>query len=219
MTDIVKDRIRKLLALGTSSNENEAASAMRKAAAMMLEHGISQDQLKEDPEPVVGSYIEVRHGWQHNVAQAVGALYGCVPVFTMEMTGFTFVGRPDIIEAAHQTFPWLVAQVEEQYRTHLPSGMSQSERGEFRRSFKTSCSVRILMRARDIAEDLSKHPPLGCNALVVVNHRKRLIDEATDMLTSQGAQQKQRSLSVRQTTGGLLGLLAGGNVKLQKEIE
>src|SRR5262245_21357752 len=47
------DRVRKLLALSTSPNENEAALAAEKAQALLAEHKLSMDEVLEtDSKPV-----------------------------------------------------------------------------------------------------------------------------------------------------------------------
>lgn len=45
-TDKVLERVRKLLALATSSNEHEAAAAMAKAQALMAEHGLTEAKIR-----------------------------------------------------------------------------------------------------------------------------------------------------------------------------
>ena len=45
-TDKILERVKKLLALATSSNEHEAAAAMAKAQAMMAEHGLTEAKIR-----------------------------------------------------------------------------------------------------------------------------------------------------------------------------
>lgn len=49
----IKDKITKLLALATSDNPNEAATAMRQAMSMMQKHAITEHDLDEDDKTII----------------------------------------------------------------------------------------------------------------------------------------------------------------------
>ena len=71
-------RIRKLMALAESSNENEAASAAKLARKLMIEHAVSMSSLSEDAmleeDPVEDTGIEVgKSTWAINLAWAIGS--------------------------------------------------------------------------------------------------------------------------------------------------
>ena len=67
----IEDRIRKLLALADSPNENEAASAAEKAQALMLRYGIEMaavaaaggERLAVDEQVVDGAWRSTSRWW------------------------------------------------------------------------------------------------------------------------------------------------------------
>lgn len=54
----IADRVRKLMRLGESPNENEAASAAAEAARLMTKYGIEMSQLKESADDSVAPVLE-----------------------------------------------------------------------------------------------------------------------------------------------------------------
>ena len=74
----IVSRIRKLMALAESSNENEAASAAKLARKLMIEHAVSMSSLSEDAileeDPIEVKGIDVgKSTWAINLAWAVGS--------------------------------------------------------------------------------------------------------------------------------------------------
>jgi hypothetical protein len=90
-------RIKKCLALSRSSNEHEAAIALRQAQALMREHGISDSD-------VAASYASETRGrsgasrtpvdWETGLAQTVAKTIGCEVIFcsSREKGSWIFIG-------------------------------------------------------------------------------------------------------------------------------
>jgi len=75
------DKIEKLLALSSSSNENEARSAMLKAQELMAKYEIKREQLKDgeqEERPVVNfSSVPFRDEWIHMVSGVIAENFRC----------------------------------------------------------------------------------------------------------------------------------------------
>lgn len=100
----IKDKIRKLLALGTSPNENEAKTALLKAREMMAKHKLTEaDFQNPDSNKLVHLTVEKvkwttdsGNIWMVNVAQVLCSNYMCVAAWetprgsrthTLQVTG------------------------------------------------------------------------------------------------------------------------------------
>ena len=57
----ISEKIRKLLALASSSNPHEASAAILKAQELMLKHHINRDAFTEDNEEIVIEKIPIKH--------------------------------------------------------------------------------------------------------------------------------------------------------------
>lgn len=187
-----KERISKLMNMTTENGctEDEANSAMQMAAGLAARLGINMDACRPagSPKPKIvpkKSYKELKIH-QALCGEAAAYLYGCeYEAENLGKYGHSFLGREENVELAEMTMLWLIRQVELLYKAHLPRGLTQKARAEFRRSFKEACAERVRDRARQLVRemkhnDASAVAATGSNALVVRNHFKTLEDEIED---------------------------------------
>ena len=73
--EIIKGKVRKLLALSKSSNENEAAVALEKANELISKYELDEAALRFESVAVKSTKTFVI--WRTVVANAVAWLYGC----------------------------------------------------------------------------------------------------------------------------------------------
>lgn len=73
----VRDTVAKLMALGSSPNEHEAAAAIRKARCLMLQHEIEFVESDEERFGVVqlGPIRRRRHAWEYTLAQVLAEFF------------------------------------------------------------------------------------------------------------------------------------------------
>lgn len=189
------DRIKKLLNMTVENGctEDEQSTAMGMAAAIAAREGIADFQslgakqadtpkrkakAKYKPEPIKPH--------QALAAAAAAELFGIeCNVYNLGARGIQFVGREELIEMAEHTMFWLFRQIEELYKRSLPKGMSQRERGEFRKTFKAACAQRTLERARQLMRemkytDVHAQAATGQNAIVVAGHFEQLQSEVNE---------------------------------------
>lgn len=226
MNDIasIKEKIRKMLALGAADSgatEDEAATAMRMAMGLMAKHGIDQATLG-GAKPTAKMAARVDRSIQpHEVwlASAAGVLYGCRVLFWKSgKHGFAFIGRSDNTDAAEMTMMWLTQQVESLYKQALPSGMTQKERAEFRRTFKVACAHRVLHRANAfVANPIQIAADISSTALVVSGYFKELDAENKQVLAGI-ATRKSSARGTRSGSGTMAGYAAGDKVQLHRRV-
>lgn len=206
------DKIRKLLALSANNpNEEEAASAMAKARELMLKHGIEEAALRPEAKPgvIYGEPVEA-NPWQRRTAEAAAQLAGTKSLWYPSVGKSGFLGRPENVAASQLLWTWINDQVEQFYKSALPTGLSQRERAQYRKSFKWACANRILSRVHKIqSRDL---PAAQSFALV-------LVDEVEAKLREDAVPTgKPMRTQARHAEAFYAGRAAGDQVKLNKEV-
>ena len=201
-----KAKITKLLNMtvenGCSEDEQETAMAM--AAAIATRLGIDLEAQRQ-AEPTAAARKAVKKAmmkeWKpHQVEAFLAAaeLYGCeVYTYGHGKGGLFFVGREENIELAEQTAFWLMRQVELLYKEHLPRGLSQSVRAQYRKTFKAACANRVKIRAiklmREMAFNNEKaQEATGQNALVVQGYFEQLHKENQEFWLGTPEEQARR---------------------------
>lgn len=231
MSSAMHDKIAALLNIGkdgSGATEHERDNAMRLAAMLMMKHNISEADVRKDddkPKMVRGKEYEAELAWHEQCCFAVEELYALKSVWIKDK--FVFIGRLDNIDAGHQTYEFLIEQIEALYKQSLPKGMSKSERAQYRRQFKFACARRVYARAWRIAEDMRKGAQdavqgTGSTALVVIEARKQLEAEVNDFLAevTKGAKPgKARQVAINYDNRGARdGHEAGNKVQLNRRI-
>lgn len=222
MEDVVA-RIRKLLALAKDkgASEHEAATAMSMASALMLKHNIDHVDDKDAP-----GFVESRKSpildqkWHFFLAGAVASLFNCRAVYTNIVVCHSFVGRPANVEAAADTYEYLIEQVELAYKQGLVAFKRQmgrigkSERGEFRQTFKEACALRIYQRVKEIKAAERNVIP-DHRALVVIDNDREKIDE----VLAAGGVKEGKEMTLRKSGFGTgAGASAANQIQLQKGV-
>jgi hypothetical protein len=223
----IRDRIRKLLRLAhdKGASEHEAANALAMASRLMLEHNIEHVGDEEESSRVIhGQRMGVDRGdkWERYVASATAKLYSCKSVHWKYSGDHAFVGKSENIEACEVTFLWICEQVEELYKEGLKTfkkqigeGLGQQTRGNFRKTFKEGCAVRIYRRVEEIVAANRGNIP-GHMALVVIDQS---LKEAEELMKGMGIK-KGRSVSrYKSGLGTGAGMAAGDAVKLQGSVD
>jgi hypothetical protein len=195
---------------------------------MMARHGIDQASLGgAEAKAKIGDRI-TQNFYPHQtiLASAAATLYGCRPITYRtgsKHTGLEFIGRPENIGAAEDTFFWLMSQVENLYKDALlaRTGMTQKQRSEFRKTFKEHCALRVFQRAKALIEEMQRNEQAasstGSTALVVRGHFEKLAAEVEDVM--KGMQLRAaRPRVIRHGSGSAAGYAAGDRVQLRKEI-
>lgn len=224
----IRDRVKKLLALGNNSaaTEHEAAQALQMASDLMARYNIQIDASPnvEDRQVMRGQWYTYEHPWQKIAAMAAGALYNCQVISST--TEYQFVGRSHNIDAARDTHLWIMQQIESFYKQALTPGLSKSDRAEFRRTFKFACANRVYFRSQDIKSERQRGTDnnkaieqTGSNALVVVKSIVQQIEEVRAFMDEIPGLRTGRSVRYKLGSGTAAGNRAGNNVQLNRALK
>lgn len=220
MAENIRNRVRKLLALASDpgATDNERAVAMSKAQMLIDEHSIILGE--EHPEQIraiKGDRFGKGFGKPfHRLAQsAIARLYDVEPImYASGKAGYSYWGLSHQVEAAEETFFWVVAQIEEQYRFALKTfdgTLDRSGRADLRKSFKDAAAMTLHDRVTEILASRKR----DSRALVVVND----VQEQIRAMKTEGKVKEGRSVSVREGLGSHLGREAGRRIKVQRDVK
>lgn len=114
MTDQEKiiDRVRKLMALATSSNEHEAAAAAAKAQELMLKHNLSAAALNTKEEENTRDWIDEKDGSSWRAQLANGIARGLMCRIVVHNLGgkhkrYAVLGKPANVEVVQYMYEYL----------------------------------------------------------------------------------------------------------------
>lgn len=232
MSGDIKDKIRKLLTLGESSSfAGEANNAMDLAMRLMLEHGLTREDL-EDPSMRVGigeyEYKDAS-AWHEIASWAATTIFGtrvvCYKSRASDQKDLAFAGRGDNIAATIILFESIIQQVEALYKRLKPVGMTKTQRSMYRREFKRAAALRVYQRALDLVEQLRKEAMSSAvastsTALALISHHDALVLEVDQFLHSDlGMKFGQTRVSeIKATRATIDGIAAGDQVKIQESL-
>lgn len=151
----IAERVKKLLALATSPNENEAAAAAEKAQALLLEHSLTMADVQggEDNEMVWDTEMRTDpYPWRRPLGTMVGKLYLCQYLFsTIPKTEkssqdvHSFIGRRANVAVAKLMFSYLIDAIDRQAK-EAARGLPPKEQSPFRVSFRAAAAQRVCSR-------------------------------------------------------------------------
>lgn len=135
MTDQEKilEKIRKCMALSSSSNEHEAAIALRQAQKLMELHGITDIDVKASQAEERRAKASARNrpaGWENMLANDIAAAFGCRLIFCPEWDGgrWSYIGCGPAPEIAQYAFTVLLRQVKRARAEHIDTKLSRCKK-------------------------------------------------------------------------------------------
>jgi hypothetical protein len=149
--ETLKNRVRKLLALSKSDNENEAAAALEKANYLLGEYGLDEAGLKFEEAAVRSVKRYVR--WRVIIANAVSELYCCYK-YRDDHKGYVFTGEPLYVFMASEMYLYLTKTIERIAKKSI----RKNAKFAYRRSFKEGMADRIYDRIYVLGKDCSWAP-------------------------------------------------------------
>lgn len=114
----ITERVKRLLALATSTNVEEAASAWAKAQKLLIEHNLTLDQLQEKANNPLDKYhaVLVRHGnrerWRTFLLHVIAKHHLCTSVANTGTSTSCVIGTQTNTEVVVQMYTFIVTQVE-----------------------------------------------------------------------------------------------------------
>ena len=128
----ILEKIRKCMALSASSNEHEAAAALRQARKLMEAHGITDADVlaaEAGEKAAKAGADKTPARWEANLAAGTGKVFGCKVIFRQASfsgpAAWTFVGTGANFEVAKYCFEVLVRQVRRARAEHITRALKR----------------------------------------------------------------------------------------------
>ena len=227
----IVDKVRKLLALSESPNENEALSAAEKAQALILEHQITNSELE-----IAGGHLFVARCksnprlWRRPIGMHLSKMYMCLYFVTLiardgkRYDMHNFFGPRQSVIVTKEMFKYLINSVARLARDAAKS-VPEGERAAYRRSFQSSCAIRICLRIRErikMAERGQVLAPNGQNNLPIpfLSHDEvqRQLQSILETMSGPSMRNVPAKLSTGHAKGVADGFEAGALVGLDTQI-
>lgn len=131
--DQIMEKIKKCLALAKSSNEHEAAAALRQAQKLMELHGISDADVlaagADEQRTKAGATMRPVN-WETRLASKVAATFGCHVIFSGGRKGeWAFIGCGAAPEIASYAFAVLFRQAKRARADYIDDRLKRCKRG------------------------------------------------------------------------------------------
>jgi hypothetical protein len=148
----IKSKVRKLLALSKSDNENEAAAALEKANGLIERYDLDEAALRFESVEVKANKIYIP--WRTVIANAVSWLYGCYTYVQKNSGSRFFTGETVDVFMATEMYSYLTKTVERCAKKSIRKNAKQ----KYRRDFKCGMAMRLYSRIMELGESCSWSP-------------------------------------------------------------
>lgn len=197
----IKTKIRKLLALSKSDNENEALIALEKANELIKKYGLDEAALHFELVYVKSTKIYVP--WRTLINNAVSWLYGCYSYRDCNYGNFVFIGDELYAFLAGEMYTYLVKTI-----THCAKkAVRKNAKYNFRRDFKYGMASCIYDRIMKLGESCSWAP----QRKVKIEEAKKFIERSVKLSSNEYKKVKFNRTAV------IRGALYGNDVSLARQ--
>lgn len=149
----VKRRVKKLLALSKSPNENESASALRKANELMADYKLTTEQFSEYTKAKVkGTKRFIR--WRVVLANAVENLYATYH-YTDHEGNIVFIGEELDVFMSTEMYKYLVKTIDRMAKQNI----RKNAKYKYRQSYRAGIASRLYDRMYELGQQCSWRNP------------------------------------------------------------
>lgn len=218
MSDItpILAKIKKLLALSTSSNPNEAALAAAKAQELLMQHNLTMSQIETHGESKyceafvnIGSRV-----WQRLLLTAIARNNFCEVIYNPQIKSAALIGEPHNQEVVTYLHNYLVGQLEPMAATAYKISGATMHAKSWLDSFYVGAVNAIYERLVAQKNEMAAASN-ACKSLVIVKDKEL----QTAMYKLYPHIRTARAKSVRSSNGYHEGVEAGKRVAINKAIE
>ena len=220
MNNKIIEKIKKLLELADSEkndSENERATALRQANALMDKHNISAMELQEQDNPrgedtlVTGSTV-----WKTMCIAAIGNLYGCESYRTTGRDGKTFiVGTSHNRQIVISMSQYVINSIGREALRNRVHGRAYTN------SFKKGGAIGVSRQVRTINEERKEGLTVESKnqALVLVDYYKKEMIANKEWLVDKGVRlQSAASMKLSDGNGYSAGRDYGSKISLNNQL-
>ena len=202
----VKRRVKKLLALSKSPNENEAASALRKANDLMADYKLTAEQFSDYTKAKVkGTKRFVR--WRVVLANAVENLYATYHYSDHE-GNIVFIGEELDVFMSTEMYKYLVKTIDRMAKQNI----RKNAKYKYRQSYRAGIASRLYDRMYELGQQCSWRNPKELKAQkkqiaefvekqVAIKTSKKKFEKANQTAFSKGNNDANGINLSRQMTG------------------
>lgn len=149
----VKRRVKKLIALSKSPNENEAASALRKANDLMADYKLTAEQFSDYTKAKVkGTKRLIR--WRVVLANAVENLYATFH-YTDHEGNIVFIGEELDVFMSTEMYKYLVKTTDRMAKQNI----RKNAKYKYRQSYRAGIASRLYDRMYELGQQCSWRNP------------------------------------------------------------
>ena len=152
--DSVKHRIKKLLALTKSPNENEASLAMKMANDLIAQYRLNESEFSDYTSKAVKStkrFVE----WRTVLANAVEQLYATYHYKDVNTGSFVFYGDELDVFMSTEMFSYLTKTVDRMAKNNI----RKNAKYRFRQSYRSGVASRLYDRIAELGQECSWRNP------------------------------------------------------------
>jgi hypothetical protein len=212
------ERIKKLLALATSSNENEAQAAMLKAQKLMMEHGLEMKDVEDidfDEKEISKTYTDdtMSASWKVKLMRVIAENFKCEYYFSGRRGSNkgVFLGLKQDAEVAKMVFEYAIkkanAGADKCYDSYWLKGLpAKGVRGDYKIGFVDGLESKF-------AEQRKANPGW---ALVLV--KDVAVTEEYSKMTFTGSMQARATQTAGNSAARQIGFNDGKNFGYEKQI-
>lgn len=150
----VKRRIKKLLALSKSPNENEASLAMKMANDLIAQYKFNESDFSNYTSKVIKStkrFVE----WRAILANAVEELYATYHYKNVNTGSFVFYGEELDVFMSTEMFLYLTKTVDRMAKNNI----RKNAKYRFRQSYRSGVASRLYERIAELGQECSWRNP------------------------------------------------------------
>lgn len=235
------ERVKKLLALSTSSNPHEAATAAALANKLILQHALSQHELLGtsetpiyDKEPVFSTKRVTM--WKYNLLMVLAKNYGCKVIicdkakdifadkFSRTETNYRLIGAPSDIEVIKYLFSYLTMMTEILVKLNSAQHKSDRSQGKIIANSYAEGIIRGIdlqleaSRASFFSEVKASNEQSKINALAVIDNKLSVADAAMKKFIPNVTYSRVTSHSKIDSTQFNNGVNDGKSIQINKAI-
>ena len=152
--DSVKRRIKKLLALSKSPNENEAALSMKMANDLIAQYRLNESEFSDYTSKVIKStkrFVE----WRAVLANAVEQLYATYHYKDVNTGNFVFYGEELDVFMSTEMFSYLTKTIDRMAKNNI----RKNAKYRFRQSYRSGVANRLYDRIKELGSQCSWRNP------------------------------------------------------------
>jgi hypothetical protein len=212
------EKIKKLLALASSSNEHEAALAASHAQRLLAEHNLAMTDIEAAHKPHKADKMETSVSkslpkWVRSLSAGVSTAFDCQAIHHPATGKMTFIGVGADVQIAAYTFTYLDRTVRKLCRTYMKQYVGSTIANRHRELMRHSYYLGAVSTINDRLREQRAQTPVTTGALVPL--KEGLIRQAMKEIGNIRNMYSRRSyintdaFTRGQTDGGQVGINKG----------